>query len=232
MKKLILKNWVLLLSVISLIIALPGLFIHGFSSLQLWQFILIVLSILLVIKFGFDLMDRKRKEREERIDNLDKQKKIEKEQKAEEERKKIEEKRRLAEQEKQARFYKLFVSLANDVPISEEDLVYLSKNLSFPNEFPITKLVDFDFKKLFFVSDVKRKILWRHELKDILVMYNSFYECEYTDKELRKLDDTASHIYHLMDKFKDYDSYETFKGMVKGAAKDMAQFYELEESKI
>jgi hypothetical protein len=225
MKKFILKNWVILFSVICLIVAVPSLFIHGILSLQMWQFTLIVTSILMAIKFCLDSIAIK-KQKKEAV--LNEQKEIEKKQKADEERRKAAEEKKALEEKKQVRFYQIFVSLANDVPISAENLIYLAKNVSFPNEFPIAKLVKFDFLELISVSTLKKKIIWHNDLESILKMYNSFFKYGYVDSDLKLIVGVVMRIYFLLDKFKNYESLKTFKKMVIDSTPNLSSFWQEE----
>ena len=249
MKKFISKNWLKIVLVLSAIIAITLCIFAGkwiasrqvailqamlsfatepvaknfftikiIAGFRVYHFIFIIFIISVTVYAIILRVNSIVAKRKEKIADLNKQKELEKKQKAEE--------------EKKSRFYKIFVSLANDIQISEEDLVYLSKNLSFPNEFPIAKLVRFDFKKLFVISNIKCKVIWHHDLEEILRMYNSFYKNETDDKKLHLLINVISNIYHLWDELLGYNAHEPFKKMVKKTTSDMTKFWQEEEKTL
>ncbi len=112
----------------------------------------------------------------------------------------------------------IMCTLANDIPISKEYLFYLGKNLVFLKDFPISKLTAFDFKQLFKISDQKQKIVWEHDLKYILEMYDSFFKkAETSDRDLAAITAAIQKICIFVEEYKEYKSFDAFRRMLDEA---------------
>ncbi|MFZ2310938.1 MAG: hypothetical protein WAW11_05345 [Patescibacteria group bacterium] len=123
-----------------------------------------------------------------------------------------------AEELRRKNFEVIIYSLANDKPISKEFLVYLGKNYSFVKGFPIRKLADFNFDQMFTISDVKRKIIWEHDLEGILEMYNSFFKkTETSDQDLDAIINAVKRLCKFIRKYEGYEAYNAFNRMLDSA---------------
>jgi hypothetical protein len=177
----------------------------GITSVGVWLMIIIIIVVLIilgVIRDYLNYLDSNRKIAAEKI-------RIAKE-KAEAERLKLEK-----EETRKENIIKVLYSLAHDIPISKAHLIYLAKNVHFVANFPVKKLTKFDFEEMFMISDVKKKIIWEHDLQTILEMYSIFFKnSETDDEELASIIEAVSKLCKFIEQYKDYQHFDVLKAML------------------
>jgi hypothetical protein len=111
----------------------------------------------------------------------------------------------------------IIYSLANDKPISKEYLVYLMKHQNHLEGFPLKKLICLNLEQMFFtISIVRQKIVWDHDLEDVLRMYNSWFKkAETSDDILLLLTKSVIVLYNSVKEHKGYQSFSAFEKMIK-----------------
>jgi hypothetical protein len=123
-----------------------------------------------------------------------------------------------AERIRKDNFEIIIYSLANDQPINKNYLVYLAKNSEYVKGFPIRKLADFSFDQMFTISDVKRKIIWEHDLERILEMYNSWFKkTETSDQDLAAIIKAVKSLCEFIKPYEGYESFNAFNRMLDNA---------------
>jgi hypothetical protein len=173
----------------------------AFGPISVWLLLIVILMLVVIVKIIIDHSNYLDSKREMVIKQA-----IAAKEKAE------------AERIRKDNFEIIIYSLANDQPINKNYLVYLAKNSEYVKGFPIRKLADFSFDQMFTISDVKRKIIWEHDLERILEMYNSWFKkTETSDQDLAAIIKAVKSLCEFIKPYEGYESFNAFNRMLDNA---------------
>ncbi|MEI6835327.1 MAG: hypothetical protein WCK59_00665 [Candidatus Falkowbacteria bacterium] len=114
----------------------------------------------------------------------------------------------------------IIYSLANDEVISAEYLIYLAKNAEYIEKFPKKKLINFEpLEEMFNISDVKRKIIWDHDLESVIALYDSWFSDSKTDDSVLELImETINGLWDFLSPYNEYSGFNAFNKMLAKVA--------------
>lgn len=186
------------------------------ANLSIVFWILGLIAIFVITVLIVKLVKKQRLRKEMKLKALKAQ---EKEEKAEKEQKEREEKEDKARKEKKEKLLSIIASIEKEGGyLFRDEIVFLSQNRNSIeiNEKLISMFINhlfepvqFDWKQLITISEVKKQLVWSYYLEYGLVWLDFLYNKSFKDEELEKILKSINGLYEIAYSYKEYRGFET-----------------------